>query len=44
MKTYILAALAILLILGIIKKLWGLVKFLILAAIAAVVLMYFNII
>lgn len=44
MKTYIFAALAIFLLLGIFKKLWGLVKFLILAALAAAVLMYFHII
>ena len=44
MTTYIFAALAIFMFLGIIKKLWGLVKFLIVAALAVAVLMYFNII
>jgi|GEM_PF-2210521 hypothetical protein len=42
-QAYLLLALAVVLVIGIIKKLWGLVKFLAIAFIIAAALHYFGI-
>ena len=41
---YLYIALAVLIVFAVVKKLWGLVKFVIIAAIVAAVLMYFKVI
>ncbi len=44
MSVYIIAGLAVLIVIGIIKRIWGLVKFTVIAGLIIFVLKYFHVI